>query len=88
MRNKRVAILGTAGVPANYGGFETLAENLVKYHNAMSLQDSMVVYCSSKSYSCAPSDSFRSAEVRPAQCEWRAEYPLRYPFIGFRGLES
>ncbi len=63
MRNKRVAILGTAGVPANYGGFETLAENLVKYHNAMSLQDSMVVYCSSKSYPVRP-PNYLSAQLK------------------------
>jgi glycosyltransferase involved in cell wall biosynthesis len=38
------------GVPANYGGFETLAENLVKYHAENSLPDAITVYCSSKSY--------------------------------------
>ena len=26
---KRVAIIGTVGVPASYGGFETLVENLI-----------------------------------------------------------
>lgn len=44
--NEKIAIIGTVGVPACYGGFETLVENL--------LTDSpveMVVYCSSKSYS-------------------------------------
>ncbi|NVK20919.1 MAG: DUF1972 domain-containing protein [Kangiellaceae bacterium] len=43
--NKKVAIIGTVGVPACYGGFETLVENLIT--------DSpidMVVYCSSKTY--------------------------------------
>jgi hypothetical protein len=28
---KKVAIIGTVGLPSNYGGFETLVENLVKY---------------------------------------------------------
>lgn len=50
MISKRIAILGTVGVPANYGGFETLAENLVKYHDESSLPDPITVYCSSKSY--------------------------------------
>lgn len=50
MPNNNVAIVGTVGVPANYGGFETLAENLVKFHDAASLPDSITVYCSSKSY--------------------------------------
>lgn len=26
---KRIAIVGTQGVPAQYGGFETLVENLI-----------------------------------------------------------
>ena len=26
-----IAIIGTVGIPASYGGFETLTENLVKY---------------------------------------------------------
>ena len=27
MRKINISIVGTAGIPANYGGFETLAEN-------------------------------------------------------------
>ena len=50
MKEKQIAIIGTVGVPANYGGFETLAENLVRYHNAEKLTDELTVYCSSKSY--------------------------------------
>jgi glycosyltransferase involved in cell wall biosynthesis len=46
----RTAILGTVGVPANYGGFETLSENLAKYHHAYALKDGVTVYCSSRSY--------------------------------------
>lgn len=63
MQNKKVAILGTVGVPANYGGFETLAENLVKYHDAVALPDSLTVYCSSKSYP-SRERSFLSAHLR------------------------
>lgn len=45
--HKRIGIIGCAGIPANYGGFETLVENLVK-----ELQDDFrfIVYCSSYSY--------------------------------------
>jgi len=39
---KRVAIVGTAGLPAAYGGFETLAQNLVA--NLRDLYD-FTVYC-------------------------------------------
>lgn len=45
---KKVAIIGTVGVPANYGGFETLAEQLVRHNASENLQ--YAVYCSKKSY--------------------------------------
>ena len=48
--DKSVAILGTVGVPAKYGGFETLVDNLVRYHDANSLPILVTIYCSSKSY--------------------------------------
>lgn len=41
----RVSIIGTNGIPASYGGFETLAENLVKN---LSAEFDFVVYCSKK----------------------------------------
>lgn len=44
----KVAIIGTVGVPANYGGFETLVEQLVRHNQSEDLQ--YAVYCSSKSY--------------------------------------
>lgn len=44
----KVAIIGTVGVPANYGGFETLVEQLVRHNESEELQYS--VYCSRKSY--------------------------------------
>ncbi len=46
-RNKKVAIIGTVGVPASYGSFETLAEHLVK-----NLGDNydLTVYCTKKKY--------------------------------------
>jgi len=50
MRNKEAAIVGAVGVPANYGGFETLLENLVRYHHAQDMPYGLTVYCSSKSY--------------------------------------
>ena len=59
---KKIAIIGTVGVPANYGGFETLAENLVKYHYVEKLPDELTVYCSSKSYKEKPS-SYLSARL-------------------------
>jgi len=48
MEIKKIAIIGTVGLPAIYGGFETLAEYLTKY---LGKQYDITVYCSSKSYS-------------------------------------
>jgi len=44
---KKISIIGMAGVPARYGGFETLAEYLVKN---LSLKYDFTVYCSVKNY--------------------------------------
>ena len=44
---KRISIIGSAGIPAKYGGFETLAENLVKH---LSSKYEITVFCSSKLY--------------------------------------
>ena len=46
MQSKRVSIIGTVGVPACYGGFETLVENLIT-----DAEVDITVYCSSKNYS-------------------------------------
>ncbi len=45
----KVAIIGTVGVPANYGGFETLVEQLIRHNKSDDLQ--YAVYCSSRNYS-------------------------------------
>lgn len=43
----KIAVIGTVGLPACYGGFETLVENLV---DEMDNTKDITVYCSSKSY--------------------------------------
>jgi glycosyltransferase involved in cell wall biosynthesis len=63
MTAKKIAIIGTVGVPANYGGFETLSENLVRHHYTSSLSDSLTVYCSSRSYP-ARERSFLAAQLK------------------------
>lgn len=45
---RKIAIIGTVGLPAKYGGFETLVENLVEEKHE---QYAFTVYCSSKAYS-------------------------------------
>jgi len=47
MKNKKIAIIGTVGLPANYGGFETLADHLV---DNLAEKWDISVYCSGKKY--------------------------------------
>lgn len=57
----KASIIGTVGVPACYGGFETLVEQLVK-HSAGSGID-YTVYCSSPAYA-VKHDAFCGAALR------------------------
>lgn len=45
---KKVAIVGTQGVPAMYGGFETLVENIIGRNTYDNIE--YTVFCSSKDY--------------------------------------
>ena len=45
---KNVAIIGTQGVPAKYGGFETLVENIIGKNCSFEVQ--YTVFCSSKDF--------------------------------------
>lgn len=45
--NKKIAIVGTVGIPAKYGGFETLTEYITK---DLGEEYDITVFCSSKSY--------------------------------------
>lgn len=47
-------IIGTVGVPGNYGGFETLAENLVRFHSERRLDGRLSVYCSARAFETRP----------------------------------
>jgi glycosyltransferase involved in cell wall biosynthesis len=47
LKTKNIAVIGTAGIPANYGGFETLVEYLVGH---LAQRFNFIVYCSSSSY--------------------------------------
>jgi len=45
---KKISIIGTVGIPATYGGFETLVEYLTKY---LSNNYDITVFCSGRNYS-------------------------------------
>lgn len=58
--NKKIAVIGTVGLPATYGGFETLTQYLTKELNQ---ELDFTVYCSSKSYD-KQVNSFNNATLR------------------------
>ncbi|MCA0911035.1 DUF1972 domain-containing protein [Qipengyuania gaetbuli] len=71
----KIAITGTVGVPARYGGFETLVEKLVCHAQASDQPiDQLTVYCSKQAY-----------EERPSHyCGAR----LRYSRLNANGIQS
>lgn len=58
---KKVAIIGTVGVPASYGGFETLVENIIGVNASDGIE--YTVFCSSKSYKEQISD-YKGAKLK------------------------
>lgn len=46
---RKISIIGTVGVPANYGGFESLVENIIGDNSSTNIH--YTIYCSSKNYS-------------------------------------
>jgi glycosyltransferase involved in cell wall biosynthesis len=43
---KKLSIIGVQGVPARYGGFETLVENLAMYHHRFAINCELTIYAS------------------------------------------
>lgn len=58
---KNLSIIGTVGVPANYGGFESLVENIIGNNSSKNIH--YIVYCSSKNYS-QKQTFYKGAELR------------------------
>ena len=75
-REKTVRILGTHGVPANYGGFETAAENVALYLVAHGWR--VIVYCQSVGTGPVVEDMWHGIE--------RVTIPVDLP--GWRGTSK
>ena len=73
LHTQKLAIIGTVGLPAKYGGFETLAQQLVLQ---LDKQFEITVYCSGKTY---------TKENRPG--EWQGAR-LRYLPLKANGVQS
>ena len=62
VQKKKVAIIGTVGVPANYGGFETLTEHLIE---DLGQKYDLTVYCSGKKYAVAErKNTYKGASLK------------------------
>ena len=59
----KIAIIGTVGVPSQYGGFETLADNLVRYHFDNNRSELITVYCSTSAFKTHPKH-YHTARLR------------------------
>ncbi len=80
MRSNRIAILGTVGVPGSYGGFETVAQNLVDYHDDVLEGSDLAVYCSAKAFPDRPK-SYRSARLRYVALEANGPQSILYDVL-------
>ncbi|MCU4653763.1 DUF1972 domain-containing protein [Roseibacterium sp. SDUM158016] len=80
----KLAILGSVGVPGRYGGFETLADNLVQYHSRRAAQCSdmgvVTVYCSAQAYP-QRSSSYLSAELRYSRFKANGAQSVIYDIV-------
>ena len=59
---KKVAIVGTQGVPASYGGFETLVENIIGDNCPSDIQ--YTIFCSSKDIPREPGASYKGCILK------------------------
>ena len=75
----KYAIVGTVGVPGNYGGFETLAENLVRFHASHKLDAELSVYCSTKAFETRPRH-FEKARLRYVRLDANGVQSVFYDF--------
>jgi glycosyltransferase involved in cell wall biosynthesis len=85
LKKKKVSIIGVVGLPARYGGFETLTQYLVHY-----LKDKydFTVYCSAKSYK-ERLESYSGAKLCYVNLNANGVQSIPYDIISiFRALKS
>lgn len=80
-RRNGIAIVGTVGVPGRYGGFETLAENIVHYHSRHDRTEPLAVYCSLRDGSQARPDRFQSATLRYVALDANGPQSIAYDMV-------
>lgn len=63
MTAPRLAIIGTVGLPPSYGGFETLADALVRRAETLGISERITVYCSARHAGPDHPDTYRGARL-------------------------
>lgn len=77
---KKIAIIGTVGVPACYGGFESLVENLLDY----TPQDvEYTVFCTSKKYK-TKLESYKGAKLKYLELNANGTDSIMYDYNSMR----
>ncbi len=78
---KQVAIIGTQGVPARYGGFESLVENIIGENCPADIH--YTVFCSSKDLSSRDS-SYKGCSLKYIPCtpmEVKASHTTSFHYV-------
>lgn len=74
---KKISVIGTVGIPAKYGGFETLVHQMVRNLHA---ELSFTVYCSTKAYKDRPRN-FESARLKYIPLNANGAQSILYDYI-------
>lgn len=83
---KKVAIIGTVGVPAKYGGFESLVENMIGDNCSCDIQ--YTVYCSGKSYN-DKIEEYKGAKLKYVPLKANGVQSIPYDIISiFRAIRE
>lgn len=77
---KNIAIIGTQGVPANYGGFESLVENLIGENKSEDVK--YTVFCSSKDMP-QQLDEYKGATLKYIPLRANGAQSIPYDILSF-----
>jgi glycosyltransferase involved in cell wall biosynthesis len=89
----KIAIVGTVGLPAKYGGFETLAENLALYADRWRKSKiDLTVYCSTRAFSIRRK-TYNGAQLRYSRLKPNGPQSILYDMLtaidsAYRGSDS
>ncbi len=78
LRKSKIAIIGTVGVPAKYGGFETLAEYLLEELND---KYAFTVYCSGPHYENERKSDYLGAKLKYVPFNANGKSSILYDFL-------